>query len=155
VLARAPVDLGQIISQVTQELRLLSAQHRIGLELPATPIVIAGDAVRLEQVIDHLVLNAIKYSPTGGTTTVMATHPDDESAVVTVSDEGVGSPVADLPTILERFARASNVETTSISGLGLGLHRVKEWVALHGGTVEATSIVGQGSTFRITLPRQA
>jgi signal transduction histidine kinase len=64
----------------------------------------------------------------------------------------MGNPQAELPRLFQRFYRASNVDERNISGLGIGLYLVKELVRLHGGTVEAVSEEGRGSTFIITLP---
>jgi signal transduction histidine kinase len=64
----------------------------------------------------------------------------------------MGIPAEDLPRVFERFYRAANIPQLTMSGLGLGLYLVREFVGLHGGTVEVQSVVGQGTTFRVTLP---
>ena len=76
----------------------------------------------------------------------------DTTVRVAVSDTGMGIPQAELPLLFGRFYRASNVDERQISGLGIGLYIVKELVTLHGGTIEAVSEEGRGSTFIVTLP---
>jgi signal transduction histidine kinase len=133
------------------ELQLLTERHRIVLDLPAVPLMIEGNALRVEQVLYNLMHNAVKYSPTSGTVTVTARQ-DRQQAVISVTDEGVGIPPPDLPHVFERFYRAANVPQTDINGLGLGLYLVKEFVELHGRTVEVQSVVEQGTIFHVTLP---
>lgn len=151
VLELRPIDLCESIAQVVQELQLLTEQHTITVELPSSPIIVSGDDLRIEQAIYNLIQNAIKYSPAGGTITVTAQQ-DAQQAVITVTDEGVGIPAEDLPYVFDRFYRATNISQGNISGIGLGLYLVKEFVGLHSGTVDIQSVVGQGTTFRVTLP---
>ncbi len=151
VLEHVPINLRHSIERVVDELQLLTERHTIVRELSAAPLTVAGNALRLEQVLYNLVQNAIKYSPEGGTITVTA-RPDGQQAVITVTDEGMGIRAEDLPRVFERFYRAANIPQLTMSGLGLGLYLVREFVGLHGGTVEVQSVVGQGTTFRVTLP---
>ena len=151
ILEHAPLDLRRSIEQVIHELQLLTERHNIVLDLPASPLTVEGNALRVEQVLYNLVHNAIKYSPAGGTVTVTARQ-DGQQAVIRVTDEGVGIPPTDLPHVFERFYRAANISQRNISGLGLGLYVVKEFLELHDGTVAVQSVVGQGTTFRVTLP---
>jgi signal transduction histidine kinase len=150
-IARAPVDLGLLVERVVQEVQLGLTQHTIETYLPTEPVVTLGDELRLEQVLQNLLQNAIKYSPGGGAiiTTVEghATH-----AVVQVRDHGVGIPNTALPHLFERFYRVPDASERHIQGVGIGLYVVKEIVTLHGGTVGATSQEGVGSTFTIQLP---
>ena len=151
VLERAPIDLRQSIVRVVQELELLTEDHTIVLDLPESQLVVNGDELRFEQAMYNLVQNAMKYSPQGGTITVAARAVGGQ-AVMTVADQGVGIPATDLPHVFDRFYRAANIPQATISGLGLGLYLVKEFISMHGGTVDATSVVGKGTTFRITIP---
>jgi signal transduction histidine kinase len=151
IFEHVPLDVRRSIELVVHELQLLTEHHRIVLDLPATPLMVEGNALRVEQVLYNLVHNAIKYSLTGGTVTVMARQ-DGQQVVISVTDEGVGIPPTDLPHVFERFYRAANVPQTNISGLGLGLYLVKEFVELHGGKVEVQSVLGQGTSFYVMLP---
>jgi PAS domain S-box-containing protein len=151
LLDRQPIDLRWNIEQVVQELRLLTEYHSITFDLPADPVIVEADELRMEQVLYNLVQNAVKYSPEGGTITVRAWS-EAQQAVITVTDMGVGISAEDLPHVFDRFYRATNISEAHISGLGLGLHLVKEFVTLHGGSVDVQSALGRGSTFRVTLP---
>jgi signal transduction histidine kinase len=151
VFEPAPIDLRHGIEQVVQELHLLIERHSIVTHLPATPLIVEGDDLRFEQIMYNLIQNAIKYSPIGGAITVTARQ-EARQAVITVRDEGMGIPAQDLPNVFERFYRATNVPHATISGLGLGLYLVKEYVEMLRGAVEVQSSVGEGTTFQITIP---
>ena len=150
-LARIPLDLRSAIERIVRELQLLSERHTLTTDLPQAPLTIAGDELRLEQAIYNLVQNAIKYSPRGGTVHVTAQN-DGPHAIVTVADEGIGIAPDALPHVFDRFYRATNSSSATISGLGLGLYLVKEFVTLHSGTIDVQSVVDQGTTFRMVLP---
>src|SRR5204863_8610310 len=103
----------------------------------------------LRQVFANLLDNAVKYTPEAGHVGIAVTR-DADSAVVTVADTGAGIAEEHLPRIWERLYRAD--PSRSERGLGLGLSLVKAYVLAHGGTVEARSEPGQGSTFIVRLP---
>lgn len=147
----APLDLNVLIGRVTDEVQLPLAQHTITCELPAEPVMIEADALRLEQVLQNLLQNAIKYSPDGGQVLVQV-RCEEGHAHVTIADQGIGIPQAAQARLFERFYRASNIDQQQISGLGIGLYIVHEIVALHGGSVTVESAEGQGSTFTVSLP---
>ena len=112
------------------------------------------DARRLERVLTNLVSNAIKYSPEGGEVTIrIAAEVDAEGsrAVLTVADQGLGIPAADLAKVFERFHRASNI-VGRIGGTGIGLASVRQIVTAHGGAACVSSQEGQGATFVVRLP---
>jgi len=139
---------------VVEEAREQAEDH--GLELTCEPehLLIEGDDLRLEQVLQNLIQNAIKYSPPGALMTVRIER-QDAYASVAVADHGIGIPEAALEQLFQRFYRAPNVDERQISGMGIGLFVVKEIVKLHSGAVEVDSIEGQGSTFTIRLPLAA
>ena len=112
----------------------------------------SGARDRLRQVFANLLDNAIKYTPEGGQVRVGVTR-DEDTAVVAVSDTGAGIAAEHLPRIWERLYRAD--PSRSERGLGLGLSLVKAYVTAHGGTVEADSQPGRGSTFTVRLPTLA
>jgi signal transduction histidine kinase len=112
---------------------------------------VAADELRLEQVLQNLLQNALKYSPESQPIAVRVER-RSESAVVAVTDRGIGIPAAALPRLFGRFYRAPNAEAQQIGGMGVGLYVVKEIVTLHGGEVAVESAEGQGSTFTISLP---
>jgi len=151
-LERAPLDLNLLVARVIEELQATIETHSIRCEgLSSAPLLIDGDALRLEQVLHNLLSNAVKYSPDGGEVTVRLSRAADE-ALVAISDSGIGIPAQALPQLFERFFRAPNAETRSISGMGVGLFVVREIVTLHGGRLLVTSTEGQGSTFTMILP---
>jgi signal transduction histidine kinase len=152
-IAPAPVDLSALVSRVVGEVQPSLTLHSISWSAPAEQLIVEGDELRLEQVLQNLIQNAIKYSPTGGTVTVQLVR-DGDSASVRVSDQGIGIPQAALPQLFQRFYRADNADAQYISGMGIGLYVVKEIVSLHGGTVAVESTLGSGSTFTICLPLQ-
>ncbi|GAC1433693.1 MAG: hypothetical protein NVSMB65_07630 [Chloroflexota bacterium] len=110
------------------------------------------DASRITQLLDNLLENAIKYSPSDGDIRVRLWREDDTLRLA-VADEGIGIPAADLPHLFERFHRGSNVDDRRFSGMGLGLYICRGIVEQHGGRIWATSSgPDQGSTFHVSLP---
>ncbi len=116
--------------------------------------VLRADEARLQEVIYNLLDNAVKYSPVGGRIALRARR-EEERLSVSVSDNGAGIPARDLPRIFERFYRADKARHRDLGGTGLGLSIVKHIVQLHGGTVEAESELGRGTTVRVQLPLAA
>jgi signal transduction histidine kinase len=114
-------------------------------------VLISGEEVRLEQVFQNLIANAIKYSPAGGRITVQVARGHTHACVM-IRDQGIGIPVEAQRHLFDPFYRADTTEAHQISGMGIGLYVVKEIVALHGGTVEVESSEGVGSTFTVYLP---
>jgi signal transduction histidine kinase len=143
--------LGSLLRRVVAQIQPSAPNHRISISEQATLLAITGDANRLEQVFQNLISNAIKYSPAGGTITVEIAL-QDTCARVRVRDEGLGIPANALPHIFKRFYRVAGAATQPIAGSGIGLYVVREIVAGHGGTVEASSTEGGGSTFTVYLP---
>ena len=150
-LERGPLDLRALALRVVDESQPSLVRHSLTLEAGEGPLVVEGDEVRLEQVLQNLIQNAVKYSPQGGAVRVRLER-DGAWARITVRDEGIGIPADALPHLFTRFYRASNAARHAISGTGIGLHVVKEIACLHGGTVEAASVEGRGSTFTVSLP---
>lgn len=150
-LHRTPLDLAALVQQIIDETQPTLSNHTITATTHGTSFVIHGDALRLEQVLQNLVQNAVKYSPAGGAIT-LETRSSGDSVCVSVSDQGIGIPQDSTHHLFSRFYRAENVEEKHISGLGIGLYVVKEIITLHGGSVHVESIENAGSTFTICLP---
>lgn len=150
-IAKQVVDLAALAHKAVANARLTAAQHLIEFRGPEAPVVIVGDSVRLEQVLQNLLDNAVKYSPADGVITVCVEQ-QSAKAVLTVSDQGIGIPEAARAHLFERFFRASNLDRCRVQGTGIGLSIVSEIVALHGGMVEVDSTEGHGSTFTVRLP---
>lgn len=151
-LTRAPLDLTALVGEIVAGLQETALQHQILVTGDQAALWVAGDALRLEQVFQNLLGNAIKYSPGGGRITAALTA-DAATVQVTVRDEGIGIPAQDVPHIFQRFYRAGNVSADTITGIGIGLFVVQEIVVLHGGMVTVTSEEGVGSNFTVMLPR--
>ncbi|HEM3550307.1 cell wall metabolism sensor histidine kinase VicK [Streptococcus suis] len=116
-----------------------------------SPIWVEIDTDKMTQVLDNILNNAIKYSPDGGTIT-FSMKTTDSQLIVSVSDEGLGIPKADLPRIFDRFYRVDKARSRAQGGTGLGLAIAKEIVKQHKGFIWAKSEYGHGSTFTIVLP---
>jgi len=154
-LNRDPAAPLAILERVSARHTLIAQQKGVSLEvqaalnLPAVPV----DAERINQVLDNLVVNAFRYTPSGGQILLSAAAAPGAVQLV-VRDSGSGIAAADLPHIFDRFYRGdSSRRQTGESGLGLAI--VKSIVEAHGGRVEAHSTQGQGTTFTITLPLAA
>jgi PAS domain S-box-containing protein len=150
-ITRAPLDIGAMVQRVVDDVRPTLVQHTLTCRLPDTPLMIEGDELRLEQVLQNLLNNAIKYSPAGGPITVQVER-QGEGVYVAVADQGIGIPQANLPMLFQRFYRADNVDPQQISGMGIGLYVVRAIVELHGGQVNVVSPDGGGSIFTVYLP---
>jgi PAS domain S-box-containing protein len=151
-LNMGPVVLQEIIEKAVEAARprIEERGQRIQVIGPWSSIVLQGDPDRLHQVFLNLLSNAFKYTPEGGAIRVEVTTEADE-AVVRVSDTGVGIPHEMLPRIFDLFTQVAT--QLSHGGLGIGLALVKDFVALHGGSVQVRSEgVGKGSEFMVRLP---
>jgi PAS domain S-box-containing protein len=153
-IERAPLDLCALVRRVVEELSPALVKHTIDCRAPNGTLLIDGDEVRLEQVVQNLLTNAIKYSPQGGPVEVWVEQHGRQVRLL-VTDGGMGIPQRDQPQLFQRFYRASNAEAQSMSGMGIGLYVVKQIVTLHGGTVAVESCEGAGSTFTVSFPASA
>lgn len=151
VLDNELLDLQALVLQVIEEVRPTLSKHAIVYNSDASEAKVYGDILRLEQVIQNLINNAVKYSPNGGTIEVSLQRRGD-SLEIRVRDEGVGIAAKDQPHLFERFFRAHASQYSTIFGMGIGLYVVKEIVSLHEGSIEVESEEGQGSTFIVRLP---
>ena len=123
---------------------------------PPDPVIVPVDASRIRQLILNLLTNAVKYTPAGGRVRMQLVHADGR-VTLTVADTGIGIAPGDLPHIFDRFWRADSARTRTgeRSGAGLGL-AICKWIAeAHGGQIEVVSRPGRGTTFTVTLPREA
>lgn len=116
-----------------------------------SPIWVEIDTDKMMQVLDNILNNAIKYSPDGGNIT-FSMKTTDSQLILSISDEGLGIPKADLPKIFDRFYRVDKARSRAQGGTGLGLAIAKEIVKQHKGFIWAKSEYGHGSTFTIVLP---
>ncbi len=147
------VALNALAERVANRFRTQTQIHEIVVNFPADFPVVEGDAVRLEQVLNNLVSNAIKYSPQGGRITVTGQALPDE-AIVTVSDQGVGILFEEQPRVFERFYRGARERHQRTPGAGLGLYLAKAIVEAHGGHIKVESGPRKGASFSFAIPYQ-
>ena len=145
------VDVATLINRVATSQRSYTTRHEIVVEAP-DGLVITADEDKVDQMLTNLLSNAIKYSPEGGTITVSAKDLGGRVSV-SVADQGIGIPPEHLDKIFARFHRVDSRDTRQAGGTGIGLYLVKHLVQAHGGEIEVTSKVGEGSTFSFTLPK--
>jgi signal transduction histidine kinase len=154
VLTPAPHDLCEVVSEACAWAESAAAEKGLVLArdniLPSVSVI--GDADALLSVFGNLLANAIRYTPTGGCITVRC-GADNGEAWATVSDTGIGMAPEVQERVFEKFYRAREARDVEAQGLGLGLSLVQELVQAHGGRVEVQSVLGEGSTFRVVLPR--
>jgi two-component system sensor histidine kinase MtrB len=139
-LARAVVELYQATG----------ASHELCLELPDTPVPLFCDGTRIEQVLNNLVSNALKYSPVGSRVDVVVAR-EGEQALLSVSDQGIGLSAEERRYLFAAFKRAPGARERA-PGAGLGLSVARRIVEAHGGRIEVESQPGKGSVFRVRLP---
>jgi len=152
-LRRAIVDVADVVEQATQACDALMAErgHRLETNVENTPLAVEGDADRLVQVVVNLLNNAAKYTPPDGQVTINARRRGDRVELI-VRDNGRGIPAEMLTQVFDMYTRVT-AAPESTDGLGIGLALVKELVALHDGSVEASSGgPGQGAEFVVSLP---
>jgi len=127
--------------------------HKIAVKLPKEPLYVVADRVRMQQILENLILNACKYTEHGGLIEVSAESTIAE-AVIRVTDNGIGIAPEKLSQVWELFVQVDESPERIRKGLGIGLALVRDLVRRHGGTVEAASEgLGSGSTFTVHLPR--
>jgi signal transduction histidine kinase len=144
------IELRALCQAAIADCQATTDHHHLTLR-PGAEVWGQFDEIRLLRVLANLLSNAVKYSPFGGEITVQVEQEGDRSALIRVSDQGIGIPAADLPHIFERFRRASNAAGQA-AGSGVGLASAQAIVEQHGGSIWAESQEGKGSTFVVKLP---
>jgi len=153
VLSRESIDLVDITRRVIEQMGQRSDRHQLTLSTSFSHLQAQVDAGRIEQVLANLLINAIKYSPAGGSVEVtLQLLPGGQEALISIRDQGIGIPQAEQAHLFGRFVRASNSQAHGISGTGLGLYLCRELVKQHGGDIWFESTEGAGSTFFLRLP---
>ena len=148
-----PTDLMAVCRDLVAIRATAAPDHRITYSASGPPVVGVWDPDRLTQVVDNLIGNAIKYGPTGGQVTVsLAVDEGANEAVLDVSDDGPGIPVADQPHVFSAFYRTKDAAESRVAGLGLGLFICHELVTAHGGTIAARTAPSGGASFVVRLP---
>lgn len=153
-VARHEISVVTCIDEAVDRMRDLASQACVALDrdvAPSLPMAV-GDTLRVAQILDNLLSNALRYTPAGGHVVVGATA-DDDYIRCFVQDDGPGIGPEDVPFIFERFYRADPSRRRASGGSGLGLAIVKSLVEVQGGSVSVESKPGRGSRFTWTLPR--
>jgi signal transduction histidine kinase len=152
VLQPIPCDLAEIADGALRSIQPRARGKNITL-LSSIPesLSVTVDAARIDQVLDNLLSNAIKYTPEGGMVSVGLRRQDDR-AVITVTDTGIGIAADEQGQLFTRFFRASSARESGSKGLGLGLSIVRSVVQAHGGDIALESELGKGTTVSVTIP---
>lgn len=150
-------DLAEVARDSVEAHRVLAEERDIELSFVGAddPALATVDPMRMRQVLDNLITNAIKYNREWGSVTVVVeADPDGDAVTVEVRDTGQGIPEADLPRIFDRFYRTKSAKSSATVGTGLGLSITREIIHRHGGHLAVTSRLGIGTTFRLTVPTE-
>ena len=148
-----PLNMDEIIHRVALVYELLAQEKGLTflVNIPCSLPLVVGDADTIMQVLNNLIDNAIKYTPSGGKIEIMA-RVEDRMLMVSVKDTGIGIPNESMSRIFERFYRVDKARSREMGGTGLGLSIVKHAIEKNSGLLEVTSAVGEGSTFTFGLP---
>ncbi|MEK8127132.1 ATP-binding protein [Paenibacillus filicis] len=155
-LRQESFDLHQAVYAVTERMKTLASEKKIDVRLedslPEGEFLFQGDPDQLSQLLYILLDNAIKYSSVGGVVTVLASKNGDSEVELSIQDKGCGIPTENLSHLFERFYRIDKARSRQWGGTGLGLAIAAQIVRHHGGQIQVTSQINQGSTFTVTLP---
>ena len=149
-----PVFLSEVVQRSIDTVRMMAEARGVVLmaaPMPEPMAPVRGDALRLQQVLWNLLANAIQFTRQHGRVVVRVER-EPERFLVSVEDDGIGIPDAELPHVFERFRQVDGSATRGHAGMGIGLALARSLVELHGGTIWASSVVGQGSRFTFAVP---
>ena len=152
-LRLAEVDLPELLAEMMRRHQLMATKHELRLHYdPEHKLGVRADRDHLEQVLNNLIGNAMKYSPEGGPIDVTVRRADEQGVEFSVSDQGIGIRAAELERVFGLFYRSPDRSARDVGGMGLGLYITKEIVDRHEGRIWAESEVGKGTTFHVVLP---
>lgn len=149
-----PVSLSEVIQRSVETVRLMAESRGVVLivaPLPEPMPPVRADPLRLQQILWNLLANAIHFTGQHGRVVVRLER-EPERYLVSVEDDGIGIPESELPHVFERFRQVDGSATRGHAGMGIGLALARSLVGLHGGSIWASSVVGQGSRFTFALP---
>jgi two-component system sensor histidine kinase BaeS len=152
-MVKEPVALDSLVRDAVTDIQVVTDQAGLELktDIAADLPMMDGAAIPLRRALDNLLGNAVKFTPPGGTISVRLWN-SEQQILLEVSDTGVGIPPEHQEHIFDRLYQVDGSMTRQHGGMGLGLALVKEIIEAHGGSVSVTSQLGQGSTFRLTIP---
>lgn len=142
-LARKMASQYERLSQSTRTVKVIA---------PPEDLIVEADRVRIKELLQLLLDNALKYSDAGSPVEIRLKAQAKNNLVIEIRDEGEGIPSADLPYLFDRFYRVDKGRSRTQGGAGLGLSIAKEITSLYRGSIEAESQLGKGTTFRVELP---
>ena len=153
VVEREPVDVAALVREVARSTQSLAEAKRLSLavDAPEVPTTIVTDATKLRQILVNMLGNAIRYTDRGGV--ALRARVDEETVILEVEDTGIGIAQEHLGQVFERFWQVDQTNTKLRGGTGLGLVVTRDLARALGGDVEVESTLGQGSLFRVRLPR--
>lgn len=143
-------DLSELAKELEEEAAAMITSHKI-VFAPVKYILVDADKDKIGQVINNLISNAVKYSPTGSRISIACVS-NVKNAVVSVKDEGMGITEHDQKKLFDRFYRVENKESATIAGFGIGLYLCSEIILRHQGHIWVESVIGKGSNFQFSLP---
>ncbi|HYX49635.1 MAG TPA: ATP-binding protein [Ktedonobacteraceae bacterium] len=153
-IKREEVDIALLSHQVVTALQ--PQAHKAGViineEIPDHAPLLCIDPQRMKQVLNNLVINALKFTPAGGSVTIRVRPCNERWVVISVADSGYGIPIEDQPHIFERFYQSNHDQQSKMGGYGLGLSIAKLIVEQHGGEIRFESVLNKGTTFFFTAP---
>jgi len=148
------VELASVVRNAVEtcEPLIKAARHQLDIDLPIDPLWLYGDPVRLAQILANILNNAVKYTRHSGHIVLRARREDDQ-AVISICDDGIGIDADDLPRIFQMFSRGDRDNSNSQGGLGIGLALARRLAQMHDGSLDARSDgAGRGSEFIVRLP---
>lgn len=149
------LNFSELLKELYEAFTIVAIQKKISFTFSAPEeILINGDSIKLKQLFSNLIDNAIKYTPDGGTISLIVQPGKDQVAVV-LKDTGIGIPSDDLPHIFDRFYRVDTSRSRLSGGVGLGLSICQWIVKAHHGTIDVKSQFHQGTTFTVILPKES
>ena len=150
-IERQQVDLGEMLTEAAETARPAAAAKDIALVVAPDSHRVLADRPQLLRIVENLVTNAVKFTPDGGRVRLAARR-EGGTAVLEITDTGVGIPTAEQPELFNRFFRGTSAIEEAIPGSGLGLAISQVIAEAHGSSIEVESVPGTGSTFRLALP---
>jgi two-component system, OmpR family, phosphate regulon sensor histidine kinase PhoR len=147
-----PIRLDHLAREEARRIVPAAREAGVDVAIDAEAVTVSGSTKDLSLLVANLLENAVRYTPKGGQVRVEVSA-NDRAAVLSVSDTGIGIPSRDLPRVFERFYRVDRDRSRATGGTGLGLSIARHVAQQHGGRIDATSELGQGSIFRVVLPQ--
>ena len=147
---KKPLDITLLVKSVVDNIKRLAERKRLDIDFAGKEgIPVIGDEKEFKQLFLNIIDNAVKYTPEGGNINIRIAE-DAHDAAIMIKDTGIGIPAGDIPHIFDRFYRVQNAR--SARGFGLGLSIARAIVDAHNGSIKVDSVLGEGTTFIITLP---